>query len=490
MTLPDFSPIDALDDTILSKLKARLVAVGLTAGAIEPILGAARGVHPLLRRPVLHHHLRSIAEPYAYAARALMFGDPIEQAELRQTFGELLAPLVASGLLREVGAGFVSPFTMSVVDGLFCIADLLEHAGEAVMGLGPLTIPLCAAVKPAGALGKALDLGCGAGVVALLLARRTVSVVATDINPRAVAMTRFNARFNGVSNVEVRLGSLFEPVARDRFDLVASQPPFIPQSDDARSGDFMSGGKLGDELVLSLLDALPDHLVPGGRAVIVAEWGHGPRHAAPGERLKKQLPNVPADVMLFEYSPVSLAVHAAEYSAALHPTLGEAYELEALRRLKHGLTMGIDELVPSLVVVRRVDDRRPRFEVLRGNAISTANSRRLDAMLLAREAVRSLDSLLDSIVCLPEGATSFDLGSSVRLELPPQEMLGPIEVTGDLMALYARFGQPATVRAAIDRHLAAGASGESPQSLAKQVASALLNGHLEVQPRTLIIAPG
>ena len=69
-------------------------------------------------------------------------------------------------------------------------------------------------------------------------------------------------------------------------------------------------------------------------------------------------------------------------------------------------------------------------------------------------------------------------------------MLGPIEVTGDLMALYARFGQPTTVRAAIDRHLAAGASGESPQSLAKQVANALLNGHLEVQPRTLIIAPG
>jgi SAM-dependent methyltransferase len=219
-------------------------------------------------------------EPFAVAARAFMFGDVVSEQDL-VGLGLDLAPLRDSGLLVERGGGLASPFTMSLIDGLFILADPLEHGGDAVMGMGPLTVPLCAAAKPLRPIGRALDLGCGAGVVALLLSRRAVKVVATDINPRAVAMTRFNARLNALENVEVREGSLFEPVARERFDLIASQPPFIPQPEGATAGDFMTGGSLGDELSKKLMEVLPDHLVEGGLGVLVIEWAHGPTHAAP-----------------------------------------------------------------------------------------------------------------------------------------------------------------------------------------------------------------
>ena len=49
----------------------------------------------------------------------------------------------------------------------------------------------------------------------------------TDSNPRAVAFADFNAQLNCLDNVAVREGSLFEPVATERFDLIVSNPPFV-----------------------------------------------------------------------------------------------------------------------------------------------------------------------------------------------------------------------------------------------------------------------
>lgn len=78
--------------------------------------------------------------------------------------------------------------------------------------------------KPAGRL---LDLCTGNGVFAALLAARADQVVATDINPRAVALARFNLALNQIGNVTLREGSGFEPVARERFDQIICNPPYI-----------------------------------------------------------------------------------------------------------------------------------------------------------------------------------------------------------------------------------------------------------------------
>lgn len=482
MTTPPIDALLRLEDKVLGSLAARLTQVGFSGGNIDPIVQRARGVHALLRKPVLRTELAKVTEPFAVVARALMFSDPVPREDLTKVLGELVAPLVESALLVERDGGLVSPFSLTVVDGLFVLTDLLEHGGDAVMGLGPLTIPLCAACKPKGALGKALDLGCGAGTLALLLSRRVVKVVATDINPRATAMTEWNARLNGITNVEARVGSLFEPVARDRFDLVASQPPFIPQPESAAKGDFMGGGKLGDELLHSLLDALPDHLVPGGRGVIIAEWAHGPKHADPTARLKKLLGSAPTDIVLFEYAPVSSTVHAVEYAGALHPHLDAAFEKEAASRLGHADGMGIDVLVPSIIVLRRVDDRKPRFETLKGNHITMANSARIDAVLDARETVRAIDSLLGARLTVLSGMALRDAGDTVIAEFPAESMMGPTPVTAEQAALFAVFAEPTQVKAGIERFLRETGSKDPPQAIARLVANTLLAGLLEVVP--------
>ena len=63
---------------------------------------------------------------------------------------------------------------------------------------------------------RALDLGTGCGVQALHLAGHADTVVATDVNERAVWAAGFNAALNELPTIEVRTGSLFDPVRTRR----------------------------------------------------------------------------------------------------------------------------------------------------------------------------------------------------------------------------------------------------------------------------------
>lgn len=81
------------------------------------------------------------------------------------------------------------------------------------------------ALRP-GAVG--LDLCTGSGVLAIAAARHGCRhVTAVDVSRRAVIAARCNARLNGVSVDSVR-GDLFEPVRGRRFDLIVSNPPYVP----------------------------------------------------------------------------------------------------------------------------------------------------------------------------------------------------------------------------------------------------------------------
>jgi len=110
---------------------------------------------------------------------------------------------------------------------------------------------------------RILDLGAGWGAVGLAAAKTVPSahVVLTDVNQRAVRLARKNLDRNGVRNAEVRLGSLFEPLEDESFDLILSHPPF----------------HAGRETVLEFLTQAPEHLAPGGHLRIVGKGSQGIR---------------------------------------------------------------------------------------------------------------------------------------------------------------------------------------------------------------------
>ena len=96
-------------------------------------------------------------------------------------------------------------------------------------------------------------------------------VVATDVNRRALWMTRLNAALNGVS-VEVRDGSFFEPVAGEKFDLIATNPPFVISPATGERLVYRDSGLPGDRVVEDIVRAAPTHLTERGLCQILANW--------------------------------------------------------------------------------------------------------------------------------------------------------------------------------------------------------------------------
>ncbi|MBI4593157.1 MAG: methyltransferase [Candidatus Rokubacteria bacterium] len=117
---------------------------------------------------------------------------------------------------------------------------------------------------------RVLELGAGLGLAAVLAARAGARVVATDVVPEAVEAIRTNALLNGVT-IDARLGDCYAPVAGERFDLIASNPPQMPtpagreRQDAAAAAD--NGGPDGWEILDRVIAGAGDHLAPDGRLV-------------------------------------------------------------------------------------------------------------------------------------------------------------------------------------------------------------------------------
>jgi release factor glutamine methyltransferase len=118
-----------------------------------------------------------------------------------------------------------------------------------------------------------LDLCTGSGVLAVAAARAGAGdVTAVDISARAVLAARANARLNGV-RVDARRGDLFDAVARRRFDVIVSNPPYVPSPRDrlpARGqARAWEAGRDGRALLDRICAQAPGHLRPGGSLLLV-----------------------------------------------------------------------------------------------------------------------------------------------------------------------------------------------------------------------------
>jgi methylase of polypeptide subunit release factors len=118
---------------------------------------------------------------------------------------------------------------------------------------------------------RALDLGTGCGVQSLHLATHARRVVATDVNRRALWLAGLNAELNEVT-LDLRDGSLFQPVRGERFDLIVTNPPFVISPATGERLVYRDSGVPGDGVVEEIVRAIPQHLVPGGLGQVLANW--------------------------------------------------------------------------------------------------------------------------------------------------------------------------------------------------------------------------
>lgn len=121
--------------------------------------------------------------------------------------------------------------------------------------------------------GRLLDMGTGSGAIAVACAhsRRDASVTALDLSEEALAIARANAAANG-AQVRFLRSDWFAAIGEERFELIASNPPYIAAGDAHLSqGDlrFEPVGALTDHAdgltaLRNIVDGAPNHLVPGG----------------------------------------------------------------------------------------------------------------------------------------------------------------------------------------------------------------------------------
>jgi release factor glutamine methyltransferase len=120
--------------------------------------------------------------------------------------------------------------------------------------------------------GAVLDLCTGSGVLAITAALASArSVTAVDVSRRSLVAARLNARLNGV-RVRTRRGSLLSAVPGEAFDLIVSNPPYLPADDDELpeqgAARHTEAGTDGRRLLDRLIEDAPAHLRPGGLLMV------------------------------------------------------------------------------------------------------------------------------------------------------------------------------------------------------------------------------
>ena len=308
-----------------ASLRADLADSGWGVEAVAALLGEAAdaALRREIRLPALRAVRAALADgpapsPVAVLTALFMLGEPVP------------ATALDAALPRTAAAGAAAIGLVGEPDGAGCVralVDLRPHeavddAGEVrwwvasdlgelvtgralapdhVLGVGGAGLTL-AGLTPRTRVGTALDLGCGCGIQTLYLLRHAEHVVATDISARALAFTAFNAALAGVSvtgapgpdfdaapgldtapesgsgagRLELLRGSLLEPVVGRRFDLIASNPPFVLTPPAVREAGLplMEYRDAGGPILPGLVAGLGEHLEPGAVAVMLGNWEH------------------------------------------------------------------------------------------------------------------------------------------------------------------------------------------------------------------------
>lgn len=430
-------------------------------------LGRCEAVAPRMldavRLPAVHWWLRQQPGPAAVLARLWAYGDAVDEDALARALDRALVEgLRQVGALQRAEDGWRGGLRLVPFEGLWIASDEM-HAADPVMGPGATTQELARAIDERShhGLGRVLDVGSGAGSLALVAAARGASeVVGVDLHPRAEQWGRINAALNQLP-LELHTGDLTGPVRGRRFDLVIAQPPFVVTPPQIEATTYLHGGSMGDELTMRLVSELPEVLAPGGQARIL--FDSPVRDDAPlWRRLQDAHGDDALQQLVFVAPGNAPELQAIGYAANSHPSLGPEYARAVQRYRAHLHAQGIERTEHALAVLRHRPSGAgsgPPLSV----TLERATLAGVDAEVIEQTwqaiATASLpsDRLLRTLVGLPDQAWLVQEiaadGSDARLTLRLPAGRGGSEALSDAAAtLVEQLREPATVAELVQRY--------------------------------------
>lgn len=285
-------PFDLSDLAVVQELRRVLERHDFTAAAIAEAVGPPLPVGGTKhQREDMPLYVRRVEAPTPINTLVKLFvlDHAVEPADVAVALAPLgLGDLQDLGLIEVGTAGVRARVRLSTYEGLVLAHDgnsdeLRAPRPDHVLDVNPTTVSL-ANLTVRRTVERALEIGTGCGALALLASRHAGRVVATDTNPRALNLAAFNAALNGVTNVDWRLGSLFDAVEGERFDLFFCNPPFVISPDSTFI--FRDAGRRGDALCEEIVRRAPAYLNDGGFATVLLHWAirHGEEWHAPLRR--------------------------------------------------------------------------------------------------------------------------------------------------------------------------------------------------------------
>lgn len=183
-----------------------------------------------------------------------------------------LEALLDSGVLRAHAGLWVSDVRWSSLENVLFVHSSFPTLANDSVFFGPDTYRFAQAIEDHlrttnHPVRTAVDIGCGSGVGAILIAkaRRDAQVLAVDINPTALRFTSINATLAGVENVSAYHSDILEGTT-GAFDLIVANPPYMQ---DTQQRAYRHGGeRLGSELSIRILTQAVERLTVGGSLVL------------------------------------------------------------------------------------------------------------------------------------------------------------------------------------------------------------------------------
>jgi len=311
--------------------------------------------------PLLLHRTNN-GTPLDLFVRLFLIEVPVEAGALARAIEPMsLETWVDAGLV-EVDAGAemaVAAIKLLPYEDLLVAFDLPRRLQDSlkyeyVMGIGKSSLTL-ANLTVRRHSRATLDLGTGCGIQALLAAGHSDRVFAVDRNPRAIRFASFNAKLNGMTNIECIEGDLFEPVEGEKLDLVVSNPPFVISPEMRYI--YRDSGMQGDQVCRKIVREVPRFLQEGGYCQILCNWAEYTQPDA-GKELAGWFEETGCDAWVMRSETLDAAAYASTWIQHTEKDEPERFSQRFEEWLAYYEQLGIGSVSAGLITMRRSRGRK------------------------------------------------------------------------------------------------------------------------------------